>query len=138
MRGLARMEGPQKDFSGSAKDFEKIKDEDIDGHQKSIKYNNLGLCYYNKGRLFAKKAKECFTTAIECYSKLGYAYYNLAVLYNRQNKEDKAKKALNECLAADKTLIKRKKQRRNLKALSGLLIGIDGGLVVEYTEKSLE
>jgi tetratricopeptide (TPR) repeat protein len=114
MRGQARYN--IKIYSPARADFEKIKDEEIDNHKKSIKYNCIGLCYYKTGRSFDEEAIISFRTARESDEKLGDAYYNLAVLYQRRNEVDKAKQELDDCLAVNPTFAKARETKAKIES----------------------
>jgi tetratricopeptide (TPR) repeat protein len=86
------------DFSGAADDFRKIIT-DGDTEYNDFVYNNLGLCYYRRGKLFDSDAQDAYRNAIESNSRLGHAYFNLAVLFNRKNQITEAKQYIDDCLA---------------------------------------
>jgi tetratricopeptide (TPR) repeat protein len=95
----------QGKFSHSRSEFELMDDAKIDNQKKSIKFNNIGLCYYQCGTLFHKTAEESFRKAIESDSSQGNPYYHLAMLYDRQGKFKEARDILND-YPSDSTLIK--------------------------------
>jgi tetratricopeptide (TPR) repeat protein len=81
-------------------DFQSMQDEILNADLKALKYNNIGLCYYQKGQF--KEAETSFEKARNQNYNLIYAHYNLAAVYNIQNKKPKAKKELEVCLSIDK------------------------------------
>jgi tetratricopeptide (TPR) repeat protein len=80
------------DFSGALDDFRKVSFSLLDGQ----KHNNIGLCYYKMG-IYDESEKE-YLAAIKSDSNLTEAYYNLAVLYNAENKVERARMLLANCL----------------------------------------
>ena len=87
----------QEDFSSARLDFEAAAKEDVTlNSKKSRIHNNIGLCYFKAGKKFYEEAEKSFFDAINIDSTKGIAYYNLAALYCKENKIDKAKDLLEE------------------------------------------
>jgi len=92
-----------KEYSDALNDFEQIDDETMkminNPSLLARKYNNIGLIKLQTESY--KTANTFFHKAIEHDSKFVDAYYNLAVLYNRENNLDKTKKWIDKCLKID-------------------------------------
>jgi len=84
------------DFGQSRRDFEEIQTEKMNNHKKNHVYNNIGICYYQQGGN-DEKAIDYFEKAINIDEDQPNAYYNLAILYNRQKKQDKVKDIIDRC-----------------------------------------
>jgi tetratricopeptide (TPR) repeat protein len=72
------------DYPSALQDFRKI---DY-AKYKGQKYIDIGLCHYRLG--WYEGAEKAYRNAMQVNSKLVEAYYNLAVIYNSENKRDKA------------------------------------------------
>jgi tetratricopeptide (TPR) repeat protein len=92
--------------------------ETINSHDKKLenkKQNIIGLCYYKSGNW--SKAKDAYKKAIDFGSV--DAYYNLAVLYNKQKESDKVKETLEQCIEiADKNSTTRDAAKDALKKMN--------------------
>jgi tetratricopeptide (TPR) repeat protein len=92
--------------------------ETINSQDKGLeneKQNIIGLCYYKSGNW--SKAEDAYKKAIDFGSV--DAYYNLAVLYNKQKESDKAKETLEQCIEiADKNSTTRDEAKDALKKMN--------------------
>jgi tetratricopeptide (TPR) repeat protein len=97
------------DYSAAKKEFEKITNENnlrhIDErirksivHLQSIVHLFIGLCFYNLGASYNKIAISEFEKAKEYDSKLAHVYYNLAIVYSKQNDYSNVKEELKNCI----------------------------------------
>jgi tetratricopeptide (TPR) repeat protein len=99
---MATSKYKQEEYSEALNLFMKVKDSKLIAQ----KHNGLGLCYFNLG--LVDDAENEFRESIKADPKLIEAYYNLGVLYNHEDKKDRAKNLFNTCLLIDKNYSKAK------------------------------
>ncbi|HET7391480.1 MAG TPA: tetratricopeptide repeat protein, partial [Nitrososphaeraceae archaeon] len=94
------------DYRSALDDFRKINEDNRNLFGE--KHNSVGLCYHKQQKI--KKAEEEYIEATESNSKSieATAYYNLGVLYNSENRKDKAQKMFENCLKVDPSFSKAK------------------------------
>jgi tetratricopeptide (TPR) repeat protein len=79
-------------YAEAIEDFKEITSPELNAE----KHTNLGLCYYQMG-LFEEAEKE-YMDAIRSNANIVESYYNLAVLFNDENKREQSLKLLNNCI----------------------------------------
>ncbi len=110
MRGQCKY---NTNFPRALDDFSYIDDQKIiDNRKKSLKYNNIGLCFYQLE--LQEKAVECFNKAIDYDPQSVYAHYNIAVPYNNKNEKDKTRESLDKCLNIDGNFFDAKDAKKKL------------------------
>jgi tetratricopeptide (TPR) repeat protein len=107
---IARSNYQEEDFTEAMENFRKINDSKLE----SQKRNGLGLCCFRLG-LYDDAEKE-YRDAIRANPKAPEQYYNLGVLYNSEDKPDRAKALFNTCLSLDNGF---SKARDAIKKLEG-------------------
>ena len=117
IRGLANYNRGY--FSEALQDLAKIVDKTTDEKQKAFKYNLIGSTYFALGSLYEKESEKAYRKSIKYNSELASAYYNLAVLYNRQKNNDKTNEMLDGSLAIDGNFAVAKEAKDKLAKSSG-------------------
>lgn len=109
------------DISGAGKDFESIDDSAIEtiddsnvqkSHILAAKCNNAGVCCLGKGML-NDNVENLFRNAIGYDRNLESAYCNLAALFNKQGKQEKAQKALDDCPIKNSSIVEDARMKMN-------------------------
>jgi tetratricopeptide (TPR) repeat protein len=90
----------EEDYTNAIENFTKINDPKLEAQKR----NGLGLCYFRLG--LYEDAESEYRDAIKANPRMVEPYYNLGVLYNSEEKPERAKALFNTCLQLDNNFSK--------------------------------